>query len=82
MAGSVEALLKRGHGRVEGIRRAVIDLTTLRHSVLSQGAYALWNGGIETEETELGGHVAVRIASLVGGSFILLGLLLGFGFNL
>src|SRR6188472_140642 len=65
LAGSVERLLKRRHGRVEGIRRAVIDLTRLRHSLLGKGAHALWNGSAETEETELGRHVAVIFAHWV-----------------
>ena len=70
MAGSVEGLLKGRHGRVEG---AVIDLTSLRHSLLGKGTHALWNGRVEIEETELGRHIAVCIAGLVGGSLGIVG---------
>ena len=63
----VEGLLKRRHGRVEGIRRAVIDLTSLDDTLFGKGTHALWNGGVETEETKLRRRSAVRGASLIGG---------------
>src|SRR4029079_13899827 len=66
LAGSVERLLKRRHGRVEGIRRVVIDLTRLPHSRLGKGAHALWNGSAETEETELARHFARLLGSSLG----------------
>src|SRR6187401_1614189 len=56
------------HGRGGGLRRAVLELTCLRHSLLGKGAHALWNGSAETEETELARHVAVIFARLLGSS--------------
>src|ERR1700704_4339663 len=67
LAGSVEGSLERRHGSFEGTGRAVVSLVGLSHRLLGHGAHCFWNGGVETQETELGRHVAVRIASLIGG---------------
>src|SRR6202521_101273 len=73
LAGSVEGSLKRSHGSFEGTGRAVIGLVGLSHRLLGHGAHGLRDGGVETQETELGRHIAVRIARLVGGRLGIVG---------
>jgi hypothetical protein len=73
LAGSVERLLERRQRGIESILRAVIGLAALRDVLLGKGAHAFGDGGIETEMTELVGHVAIDGADLVGGKLGSLG---------
>ena len=57
----------RAPKRAESMNVAVVDLTSLDHTLLGKGTHALWNGGVETEETKLRRRSAVRGASLIGG---------------
>src|SRR6478736_4532880 len=68
LASGVESLLKRCDRRVESIIGAIIEFAGLSHGLLSNGSHSLRNRGVETELTELGGHVPITFAGLLGGS--------------
>ena len=65
LAGCVEGPLKHLDRCVERILGAVIDFAGLSHSLIGHGSHGLWNRGVETEEAELGHHIAVIFARLL-----------------
>ena len=66
LAGCVEGPLECRQGCIESFPGSVISLAALRHGLLGKGAHSVWNGGVETEETELDRRVAVFAAGLIG----------------